>query len=239
MLYDHKFFIDLKSRADLVRRSVLLAIFVIVFAIAGAGQVTPKAVLVDEFGEIPCGDLLGRTDSFFSELMKYPNDIGFVNISSSRKRPDATKLIIRANAYMRRFDASRLRIVINSASGNQSAQFWRVPKGADFPKFEELADKPRDVTRPFMFGQADDLGVCPSFIPYDYVDLIKANPGSYGKIIVRGNTWVGRNALADDFLPSLQSEQGLSKDRLRVYYVHRPRNYVIEIEFWFIPAEKK
>jgi hypothetical protein len=221
----------------IVSRIYSTAILLLAFGVGATGQERPRAVLIDEFGEIPCGDLLGRTDNFIAELMKYPRDTGYVTLPSSRKRPDATKHLIRANAYMRRFDSNRFRIVIDSQPQNRLAQFWRVPQGADFQKLDEVADKPLDTSKPFIFGWADDLGVCPSFIPSDYVDFIKANPGSSGKMIVRGNTWLGRKSLADDFLPNLLSERALSKDRLRISYVHRPRNYVTDIEFWFIPAK--
>ncbi|MBC7900487.1 MAG: hypothetical protein H7070_10605 [Saprospiraceae bacterium] len=192
-------------------KTFLILILFLTFSVGASSQERSNAILVDEFGEIPCGDLLSRTDGFLAELMNHPADIGYVKIPSSRKRSDATKLFIKANAYLRKFDTSRLRIVVNAEAGNQSAQFWRVPPGADLPKFHEVTDLPRDNSKPFIFGRADDLGVCPSFIPDDFVDLIRSNPGSYGKMIVRGNSWNGRKSLADDFLPNLLSQDAHRK----------------------------
>ncbi|MEJ7848556.1 MAG: hypothetical protein WKF92_10760 [Pyrinomonadaceae bacterium] len=217
----------------------LVAILIVIFRVGSTAQEPTKAVLVDEFGELYCEELLARTDSFISELMKYPDDLGYVNISSTRKRPDSTKRFIRTNAYMRRFDISRLRIVVNSEAENNSAQFWRIPSGASLPKFSEIVDQLSDASKPFLFGHADDLGVCPSFIPTDFVDLIKSNPGSYGKLMVRGNSWMGRKEFAEEYIGRMLSETELSKDRLRVYYIHQPKNYITGIEFWFIPAKKK
>ena len=221
-----------------VSRIFLITILLIAFGASANGQAKPKAVLVDEFDEIPCGDLLGRTEAFFAELMRFPSDTGYVNIPSSRKRPDATKIFIRANVYMRRFDASRLRIVINSETPTNLAQFWRIPAGADSPKFSEVPDQPRDFSKPFIFGQADENGVCPSFIPNDFIEMVKSHPGSHGRMVVRGNTRRARRSLAENFLPHLLSKQGLTKEQLRVHYVPGSTN-LAEVEFWFIPAKQK
>lgn len=221
-----------------VSRIYLITILSVAFGISAKGQYAPKAILVDAFEEIPCGDLLGRTDAFFSELMRHPADLGYVNIPASRKKPAVTKLFIRSNAYMRRFDASRLRIVINSEAPTNIAQFWRVPAGADFPKFSDVPDELRDFSKPFIFGRADENGVCPSFIPDDFIELVKSNPGSHGRMVVLGNTRIARKSLAENFLTDLLSKQGLTKDRLRVNYVYRSK-HLAEVEFWFIPAKQK
>lgn len=238
-MLNYRFFIDdLKYRADLVRRACSLLVCVFAAIAVAAGQTSPNPILVDEFGEISCEELLGRTDAFFVELIQHPADTGLVSISSSSKWPDAKKLRIRTNVYMRQFDKNRLRIVIDSDGVGDVTQFWRIPPGAELPKFKEVLAEPRDVSKPFLFGAADDLGVCPSFIPDDFVKLIKDNPGSYGKLVIHGDTWQARESLAGKFLSQL-TKAGLSINRVRFYYFHRPKRFFSEVEFWFIPAKKK
>jgi len=118
-------------------------------------------------------------------------------------------------------------------------QFWRIPPGAVPPDYEEKPDPVQDLSKPFVFGYADENGVCPSFVPELYANLINQHPGSYGKIVVRGNSWNSRQSLADDYSNTLRGDFGLSKNQLRVYYIHRPRNFLTEVEFWFVPAKDK
>ncbi len=238
MFYDQFFIDELKSRADIARRVCVIAVCVVAAVTLAAGQTPPKPILVDEFGKVSCEELLGRTDAFFVELIQHPADTGLVSISSSSKWPDTKKLRIRTNVYMRQFDKNRLRIVIDSDGVGDATQFWRIPPGAELPKFKEVLAEPRDVSKPFLFGAADDLGTCPSFIPDDFVNLIRDNPGSYGKLVVYGDTWQARESLAGEFLSQL-TKAGLSNKRVRFYYFHRPKRFFSEVEFWFIPTKKK
>ncbi len=48
--------------------------FILALSAAVFCQDEPKAVLVDEFGAISCGDLLARTDQFIVELQQTPQD---------------------------------------------------------------------------------------------------------------------------------------------------------------------
>ncbi len=95
-----------------------VAILLAAFAIGVNGQEQTKAILVDEFVAIPCGDLLGRTDSFFAELMQYPDNTGLALISENARNVLGFRKWITTNVYMRRFDRSRLKIlVVSSVTG--------------------------------------------------------------------------------------------------------------------------
>src|SRR5688500_4965970 len=116
----------------ILHRFYLSAILLLAFSSGMNGQESPKPILVDEFDSVPCGDLLGRTDSFFAELLKHPADAGYVFIFPNAKNPKGYRAWINANTYYRRFDRNRLKIVIASRpSGTATAaQFWRVQSGS-------------------------------------------------------------------------------------------------------------
>lgn len=224
----------------MILKTQLIVCVLLGLLLSGAhAQETPIPILIDEFEDVPCGDLLGRTDAFFTDLMKNPDDIGFVSISGATKRSESTRRFIRANIYMRRFEESRLKIIIDAETSRLSTQFWRIPKGAELPQVTEVPEKNNDLSKPFIFGWADDNGVCPSFIPGDFTRLISDNPGSYGRLVVRGGYWNGRKALAEQFRDMILRHKSLSPNRLRIFYIHKPDSYTTEIEFWFIPAARK
>jgi hypothetical protein len=239
VLYDQFFVDEQKNRADLVRRFLLFANFAIVLALPVRGQELPKAVLVDEFASVPCGDLLSRTDSFFAELMKHPADGGYVIIFPNAKNAKGYKAWINAATYYRRFDRSRIRIVAATkpSGAGAAAQFWRIPPGSSLPEFDLAQEEPRPLSKPYIFGYADENGVCPSFNPADFANVIEQNPGSYGKLVVRGNSWSNRKSFVDSVVGTLRGE-GLSNAQVRVFYVHRPKSFLTEAEFWFVPANK-
>ena len=50
------------------------------------GQVSPKDFLVDEFGPLPSGDLLARTDYLLSRLSEDPSSRAIVIITPRREK---------------------------------------------------------------------------------------------------------------------------------------------------------
>src|SRR5687767_12830672 len=85
----------------------LITILLLICGVSASGQEPPKAVLVDEFGQVSCSDLRGRVDAFLSELAKQTNWVGFVvtghnadNKISSIFREE----LIRAQVDIRNFD---------------------------------------------------------------------------------------------------------------------------------------
>jgi hypothetical protein len=219
-----------------LQRTLLTFILVSAFSAEAATQETPKAELFDEFGSISCEDLLARTDSFFADLSRHPNHLGYAVIYSSGRNPKAYKRIVSAHVYMRRFDSTRIRIVTASDSmGETAGRLWRVPPSADPPNFTEIEEPKRDVSKPFLFGSDFTDNVCPTFIPRDFVELIRSEPGSIAKIVISGSTWRDRKEQAKVELLALIN-LGLTPKRIKFYFVHRPNSGFTEVNYWFVPA---
>ena len=220
-------------------RIYLIAILLLAFSINANSQEPPKAVLVDEFGNITCEDLLGRQDYFLSELSKNPQDIGYAIIYSSGRNPQGFVKFLAANMYMRRFDRSRLQIVLSKGTSvDTSGQFWRIPPGAQLPKFDPVTQPVPNLTKPFLFGTDFSENVCPSFSPDLLAKLISENPGSYARIVISGPTWFWRKAGTQETLEWFKYSS-LDKNRMKFFYIHRPQLQFIETEYWYIPAKNK
>lgn len=204
------------------------------------GQVPPKAVLVDEFGHLPCGDLKARTDTFLAELGQNPTDVGYVIVSRSAGNPNSTRKIIRANIFSRQFDRNRIQIRVAPSSTSGGTQFWRVPAGSEPPQSNEFENENRDFSRAFLFGRSerhDWAGVCPTFTPEYYADLILQNPGSKARLVILGPTSNSRQSVADHELDILLRYTKLLRENIEFYFFHRPNLSYTETEYWYIPAK--
>lgn len=209
----------------------------------GFGQEKPEAVLESEFGKIPCGQFLSRTDSFFYGLMYDPKSTGYAVIYSDRKDPGNgiwyEKLII-SLIYRRKFDKSRLIIIRGEKRETVSIEFWKVPLGAETPKFIEAdwSESLPDPTKPFVFGSIDDDNVCPTFIPETYADFIKANPDVLGQLVIFDSSKIQRKARAAEWLKIFTKDFKIPRKRFKVFFVKANKN-LPHVEFWIVPKKKK
>lgn len=204
-----------------------------------SGQETPKAVLVDEFGFLQCGDLLARLDAFMVELQNNPSDRGYVLISEAKRYPKAFQRIVETSIFTRRFDRERISIVLVGKEMGSEGQFWRVPLGADAPTFKHIALPEPDLTKPFRYGSDDRVGICPTFSPDLFAKLILDNPGSMARVVIAGPTVSSRLQTAKDVRETFERYTKLPADRISFYYVHRPEESMWETEYWFIPAKRR
>jgi hypothetical protein len=242
VLYDQHFIDDLNKRADLVRRVCLFLVVCIATVGHAAAQESPRAVLVDEFDSIPCEDLKARTDSFVAELSQNPADVGYVLLPFSEKRPSEIELIVRAHLFTRQFERSRIRFVHSSKAGMNVNQFWRVPPGADLPESEAINAEDPDSSTAFLFGRSErhDLaGVCPTFSPEDFSDLILRIPGSKARLVIFGPSASSRRMVANDELETFRTYTNLSPKQIEFFFVHRPSLPYTETEYWYIPPKEK
>jgi len=233
-------FIDvLKPRADMVRRFAFALIIAVSLFGSTLGQETPNAVLVDEFGFLQCGDLLARLDAFMVELQINPCDRGYVLISEAKRNPKAFQSIVEASFFTRRFDRERISIVLVGKEMGSEGQFWRVPLGAEAPAFKPIARPEPDLTKPFKYGSDDSIGICPSFSPDLFAKLILDNPGSKARVVIAGPTVRSRLQMAKGVREIFESYTKLPADRISFYYVHRQKDWMSGIEYWFIPAKRR
>ena len=224
-------------------RIILIAVLASVLGIDLLGQPPAGAVLIDEFGDVSCEDLKARTDSFLTDLNHKPADLGVVMLSDSTRLPaELTKRIIQANLFSRQFDRDRIQFRFRPKAVSSSTQFWRVPAGAQTPASEVFKDPNRDLSKPFLFGQSErhDLaGICPTFSPEVFADLITNQPDSRARLVIFGPTAALRRKAADSELEIFLRYTELSKRQIEFYFVPRPDWDYTMTEYWYIPAKKK
>ena len=237
MLYDQYFIDDLKERAALVRRLLVLATCVLAFVVISGAQEESEAVLVDEFGLVQCGDLQARIDSFLSELNANPSAVGYAVLFNDKRRVTSYANIIRANVYFRGFDPERIKILIGDLSTETGGQLWRSHSKSDIPLLKDVMVPEYDLSAPFVYGSEDENGVCPTFVPELYAKLLKKVPDAWGKIEVFGENSSSRRLFVDMWLKRFENDFGLSRNRIDV--VSRWKDGITYANFWFVPAKTR
>ena len=151
-------------------------------------QEKPKAVQVDEFGMATCEDLLARTDNFAIQLSNNPNGLGVVIIQYDSKSIDKAgwyRRLIRSS-FLNRYDINRLKIIRDPNASKIGGSFWLIPSGADEPPNNGTVwpDESLDLSKPFLYDFDSDEGVCVTFTPKQYAELIKSNTMIQGRIVI-------------------------------------------------------
>src|SRR5687768_13024778 len=224
----------------LPRRIYLSAILLLAFSVGTRAQEPAKAVLVDEFGDVTGEDVKARTDSFLAVLSQNPADLGYVIVSRSANSLNVTRLIIRANIFTRQFDRNRILVRLAPKSSSNGTQFWRIPSGSEPPQSEEFENEVLDMSKAFMFSRSErhDLaGICPTFSPEHFADLILQNPGSKARLVIFGPSSNSRQAVANHEMDTLLRYSKFSRKNIELYFVHRPNLSYTETEYWYIPAK--
>ena len=206
----------------------------------------PKPILVDEHGQLPCDDLLGRLDVYFSELSKDPGSIGLVELSTTKEQ----KLLgifrhhlMEAHARDRDFTSNRIEFVRTISTETLAVRLWRIPSGATKPALTEV-----DMTyglpetiKPMMlrveYAYAD--GICPE-VDDDtvFAEFLKGNPNSRGNIVVRDLTIERARRKATRIREKFLTQHRISLDRLRFFPRKSsvPTNYLEPVvEYWYLP----
>lgn len=233
-----------KTRMNL-RRTFLLTVLLLMPGLRATSQPVPITILVDEHGEIPCDDTLGRIDVFFSELRNNPTNSGLVVISGmpeNKHRILFRQTIIQHQIQWRQFDASRIRF-LRSRSEETKVQFWRIPPGADTPDIKDLDMSytiPRTV-QPFLMGEETKLGdqICPEVDDGEiFAKFLKENPSARGNIVVRDNSPGQARGKASAFVRRFSRKYGISPVRLRSFaakLMYPPNHDEAVIEYWYLP----
>ncbi len=103
-------------------------------AVASA-QEQPKAVLVDEFGELCSEDVRSRMDSFFAMISNTPNATGYmVGLAphSLSGRYQKFVRLFRNHIAFRSFSREKVKFLRGSDREDLRIQFWLVPPSASF-----------------------------------------------------------------------------------------------------------
>src|SRR5688500_17749099 len=116
-------------------RIYLSAILLLICSLGIRGQVTPKAILVDEFGLIVCGHLTARTDSLAEELRREPDTRAFIVVHPPAIRSELTTRrqlrLISSTLQLRGLRQDRFSLYKGqpSVDGQIPTQFWKLPRG--------------------------------------------------------------------------------------------------------------
>jgi hypothetical protein len=178
---------------NVATRTVAGALFLFCLSAGGSfAQDRPKALLLDEFGAMPCEHLLGRTDALAAELDKEPGSAAAILIrpgNASHNAAVSRRRLIVSTLLLLGVPSDRFSIYIGKQSGEGQiqTQYWKLPVGTtpSFPDASLWTEVELDTSRPFIFGYEDEIGICPTFVPKYFARLIVENPGSRGHIVVR------------------------------------------------------
>jgi hypothetical protein len=217
---------------------------VLVFADVGFTQESPKAVLVDEHGQLACDDSLGRLDVFYAELAKNPSERGLFVISGRpeiKHRVAFREGLIEAHTRDRGVDPGRFDFVRALSDGDLIVQYWRIPPGADRPvigNVDETYSLPSSI-KPFMLGAeyTSGDGICPEVNDFPiFVKFLKDNPEARGNVVVRERT-LGRAEAEGRRLVREFGAKGIARSRIRVFAgTRRGNDYDVPVvEYWFLP----
>lgn len=220
-----------------------LALLILLSANAVRSQ-DEKAVLIDEFGNAPCDELLARADNFMQAVNRDPNSRGVAVIYP--KKGEFRSADHRRRWILARFEYNgiedRVAFIKGPEQNEFKAEFWDIPAGAEEPNFqgERWVDPTLDLSKPFMFGYEDEIGECPMFVPRKFAGLINGNPGSRAHIVLRGGRMgdVGPTDFARQWVDTLTKQFNIPRNRIKVFYAKGDNNFTFA-EFWFVPAKRR
>lgn len=226
----------------LLKTFFILIILLVSFQIS-FGQEKPEPILVDEFGNIPCDEFLGRTDNFLAVLQKNPDSQGYAVISGTSydlRRKVGFELMMKGAMTFRNFDSSRISFVRSADTDKLIIQFWSVLQGAEKPDFNEsewsFVFPPQ--TKPFLFFDNAFFEICPSS-PFEtiYAEYLNANLQARGHVVIYTKSLKEYKKLKKDTLKLLKD---IPISRLRFFHVKKEHsdNYA-NIEYWLVPRKIK
>lgn len=224
----------------------LFRICLIVFLLIGCGlstnsQVSPKPVLVDEFGRIECEDLSARLDVFIAELNKHPNATGYIAISSTHKL-DWRERFIDGYARYRAFDENRLLIVRANLKEPTQTQMWSVPFGAELP-VERILDTSSGLERSprkfKLYSDFGNLGACYTGPPFRLMSgYLKGNPGYSGNIAIGSPSEKSFRKAKDQIKRAFSQDYEVDLSRIRFFWIRTEYDPEIH-ELWLVRRKSR
>lgn len=209
-------------------------------------QEAPKPVLVDEHGQLPCDDLLGRLDVYFAELSRDPGSIGLVMLSGTKEKKRLAVFrqhLIEAHARDRKFTSNQIKFVRTISTENLGVQLWRIPSGATEPAFTDvdMTYALPETLKPMMLGGEYSYGdgICPEVDDAPiFAEFLKDNPSSRGNIVVRDRSIERAHRKAERIRRDFLNKYQVFSSRLRFFprKASAPTNYQEPIvEYWYLP----
>ncbi len=219
-------------------KKILFVVILFMISVVVA-QKPPEAALLDEFGRVVCEDLSARTDSFYQGILANPGSRGFVVINPEIGKSKMAK--VRRTLIFSRFQfrkaEDRVSFIFGDEKPSIGTAYWIIPAGATEPPIvgEKWIEPEHDLTKPFNFGYEDDLGICPTFVPRLYAELLNGNFESRGYLVVYGPTRNDRQSFVNNWLETFQKDYLIPRKRFRIFYVKQ--GGLAGAEFWFVPKK--
>jgi hypothetical protein len=208
------------------------------------GQEKAKANLIDRFSNISLGDLWSRIDGFVYLLSQNPGSNGYVVIypgkdsikQDFRLEKRFKKLIINRFYQLKHFDENRVAIVRSQEKDELEIELWEVEPKAEkpFSIVDMWAEKPVNLTKPFVFGTAYDEAY-PSFAPGLYAKLLKENENLRGHIVIFNTSKKEARSIKEEWLKLFTEEYKVPRNRLKIFY--GKNKGIPDVEFWVVPRK--
>lgn len=224
----------------------LTAILVLAFAIQAIGQEPPKPILVDEFANIPCGDLQGRLDVFLQEINRKDGSVGYIVISSDPKQSSRGKVrekFIDGYPRFRQFSENRIKVFRATLSPPLHAQMWLVPFGADF-SIQPLPDEEYKITatrRKFVFySESGEIGACYTGPPFRLLArYLKVNRDYSANIAIGSTSSSSFRESKAETAKLFTNNYGIDRKRLRFFRVRTTDNDWPIYDLWLVRRKSK
>ena len=228
-----------------IRCSLLSTLTILAFSFSIFAQderMGGAPLIVDEFTELACEELIGRLDNLFLTIEHYPDMIGiaFISVDPAKKYKSViAERTINNYVNFRKFPPDRIKVIRTNSGDNLYFRFWMLPPDADLPDFGPIDDTlifPQTSTEAFLLLTEDEFGNCPNGDPRKlFADFLNANLTARGKIVIRERSSENASILSTKIHSELSEKYGISRDRITVTMESRSSKSLPKIEYWYLP----
>ena len=223
---------------------LLLTLLIALCGFAVSAQ-KPSAKVVVEFSEESCDDQTYYLSKFATALAETPGSKGIAAFYPQKGQPQAAldfENRFRVTAKFMRFPDDLATIIRAKPQSSTKVEYWVVPVGADPPKIEVA--KPDEIfesiSAPFKYNTEFGGEMCPPAPPEQIADIMNTNPKVYLRLVIRGKSERYRRTKMNKWLHILVDQQGLPRNRIRVFLTRKLEDYYPyqDVEFWFVPSSR-
>jgi hypothetical protein len=219
---------------------ILFALFLLILSFqVSIGQEKPKAELFAEIRIATCEDISNQISSFVQNVLLVTNSNGYFVIYANDKKPKQNRFyenLIIVAMYNNKIDENRYEIVQGENGGKGGIEIWNLLNGAKKPVLlKPIRIEPLDLGKPFIFNTFYDDGVCQTFVPEIYAELIKQNANINGHIVISNSDKKYRKEISDELLKDFTQNYNVPRNRLRVFFAEN--KLFTNIEYWLVPKK--
>jgi hypothetical protein len=222
-----------------------LLLLILLFAPCGLAVIAQKssAKVIVEFSEVSCDEQTYYLSRFATALAEAPGSKGIAVFYPQKGQPEKAldfENRFRVTAKFMRFPDDLAIIIRAKPQRSTKVEYWVVPVGADPPKID--AAKPDEifesVSAAFKYNTEFGGEMCPPARPEQIADIMTTNPKVHLRLVIRGKSERYRRTKMNKWLHILVDQQGVPRNRIRVFLTHKLEGYYPyqDVEFWFVPS---